>query len=113
IRLAGQVVGFDEGAYLAHKLLTQTDNFTRYALAASGMALDDAGLDPAAADPSALSVVTAAASGGNEFGQRELQSLWTKGAESVSVYQSIAWFYAASSGQISIRHQLKGPCGVI
>ncbi|MFE3127671.1 beta-ketoacyl synthase N-terminal-like domain-containing protein, partial [Streptomyces hydrogenans] len=28
-------------------------------------------------------------------------------------YQSIAWFYAASTGQISIRSGLKGPCGVV
>ncbi len=113
IRLAGQVVGFDEREHISHKLITQTDRFTWYALAASGMALGDARLDPGAGDPYALSVVTAASSGGNEFGQRELQTLWAKGPGSVSVYQSIAWFYAASSGQISILHQLKGPCGVL
>ena len=31
----------------------------------------------------------------------------------VGAYQSIAWFYAATSGQISIRHNLMGPCGVV
>jgi minimal PKS chain-length factor (CLF/KS beta) len=31
----------------------------------------------------------------------------------VSVYQSIAWFYAATTGQTSIRHGLKGPSGVV
>ena len=31
----------------------------------------------------------------------------------VSAYQSIAWFYAATTGQISIRHGMRGPCGVI
>jgi minimal PKS chain-length factor (CLF/KS beta) len=113
IRLAGQVAGFDERDHLSHKLITQTDRFTWYAVAATGMALDDAGLDPHTCDPYTMSVVTAASSGGNEFGQRELQALWTKGSQAVSVYQSIAWFYAASSGQISILHQLKGPCGVV
>ena len=51
--------------------------------------------------------------GGNDFGQREIQSLWYKGPGFVGAYQSIAWFYAATSGQISIRHNLKGPCGVV
>ncbi len=31
----------------------------------------------------------------------------------VGAYQSIAWFYAATTGQISIRHGMKGPCGVV
>ncbi|WP_267487960.1 beta-ketoacyl synthase N-terminal-like domain-containing protein, partial [Streptomyces sp. DH12] len=35
------------------------------------------------------------------------------GSKFVGPYQSIAWFYAASTGQISIRGGLKGPCGVV
>ena len=31
----------------------------------------------------------------------------------VGPYQSIAWFYAASTGQVSIRGDFKGPCGVV
>ena len=31
----------------------------------------------------------------------------------VGAYQSIAWFYAATTGQISIKHGMKGPCGVV
>jgi minimal PKS chain-length factor (CLF/KS beta) len=58
-------------------------------------------------------VVTAAGSGGGEFGQRELQRLWGDGPRFVGPYQSIAWFYAASTGQISIRGGFKGPCGVV
>ncbi|MFD9014698.1 beta-ketoacyl synthase N-terminal-like domain-containing protein, partial [Streptomyces sp. NPDC059552] len=58
-------------------------------------------------------VVTAAGTGGGEFGQRELQHLWEQGPRFVGPYQSIAWFYAASTGQISIRRGLKGPCGVV
>lgn len=52
-------------------------------------------------------------SGGGEFGQRELQRLWGQGSTYVGPYQSIAWFYAASTGQISIRGGFKGPCAVV
>lgn len=113
IRLAGQIEDFDVRAHVSNKLLVQTDRFTWFALAATTMAFADAGLDPAAFDPYDVSVVTAAASGGNEFGQREIQSLWARGPEAVTAYQSIAWFYAASSGQISILHKLRGSCGVV
>src|SRR6201999_883893 len=50
---------------------------------------------------------------GFEFGQRELQALWSKGGQYVSAYQSYAWFYAVNTGQISIRHGLRGPSGVL
>jgi minimal PKS chain-length factor (CLF/KS beta) len=112
VRLAGQVKGFDEQEHVSSKLIAQTDRFSWYALAACQMAFDDAGLDPQTDDPYAVSVVTAATSGGNDFGQRELQALWAQRPESVSAFMSVAWFYAASSGQISILHKLKGACGV-
>jgi minimal PKS chain-length factor (CLF/KS beta) len=55
----------------------------------------------------------AAGSGGNEFGQREMTGLYTRGPKSVGAYQSIAWFYAASTGQSSIRQGTKGPASVL
>lgn len=51
--------------------------------------------------------------GGFEFGQKELQALWGKGGKYVSAYQSFAWFYPVNSGQISIRHGLRGPGSAI
>src|SRR5262249_14954646 len=39
--------------------------------------------------------------------------LWTSGPRSVSVYESFAWFYAANTGQIAIRHRMRGPGGVV
>ena len=60
-----------------------------------------------------MSAVTASASGGNALGQREISALWATGPSAVTVHQSIGWFYAASTGQISIRHQAKGPCSVV
>ncbi len=113
VRLAGEVTRFEESEFVDSKLLVQTDRWTWFALAATQLAMADAILDPGTEFPPDLSVVTASASGGNAFGQREIQSLWRDGPRAVSAYQSIGWFYAASSGQISIRHQLKGACGVL
>ncbi|WP_108986594.1 beta-ketoacyl synthase N-terminal-like domain-containing protein [Streptomyces coelicoflavus] len=113
VRTAGQVSGFDADAFVDSRLAVQTDRGTWMALAAARLALDDARLTPDQEFPFDLSVVTAAGSGGNAFGQREIQALWSQGPRKVSAYQSIGWFYAASTGQISIRHQLKGACGVL
>ncbi|MGN5631822.1 ketosynthase chain-length factor [Streptomyces sp. AC154] len=112
-RLAGEVTGFVDADHVTSRLLPQTDRVTRFALAAAAEALGDADLDPARLPDYAVGVVTANGSGGFEFGQHELQALWSKGSRHVGAYQSFAWFYAANSGQISIRHGLRGPSGVI
>jgi minimal PKS chain-length factor (CLF/KS beta) len=112
-QLAGEVQEFEPTDYIERRLIVQTDRFTWMALAATQMALEDAGLDSAVHEPYDMSVITASGSGGNEFGQREIENLWGKGAKFVGAYQSIAWFYAASTGQVSIKHGMKGPCSVL
>jgi minimal PKS chain-length factor (CLF/KS beta) len=112
VSLAGQVRDFDPKAFVVPQLMVQTDRWTWTSLAAATLAAQDAGYE-APEDAYATSVFLAAGSGGNEFSQHEIQGLWAKGPKSVGAYQSIAWFYAASTGQISIRDGYKGPSGVV
>ncbi|MEU3221108.1 beta-ketoacyl synthase N-terminal-like domain-containing protein [Streptomyces sp. NPDC006971] len=115
LRVAGEVRDFEAAELVEERFVVQTDRFTHFAMAAADIALDDARLGRADYEdsPFDVGVVTAAGSGGGEFGQRELQRLWGQGSTYVGPYQSIAWFYAASTGQISIRGGFKGPCGVV
>lgn len=112
-RLAGEVPGFVAKDHLPSRLIVQTDHMTRLALVATDWALADAGVQPEELPEYDAGVVTASSSGGFEFGQGELQKLWSQGSQHVSAYQSFAWFYAVNSGQISIRNGLKGPSGVV
>lgn len=111
--LAGEVPGFDAAVHLPSRLLPQTDHMTRLALVAADWALADAGIDRTEEPDLATGVVTAGSAGGFEFGQRELENLWSRGGGHVSAYQSFAWFYAVNTGQISIRNGLRGPSGVL
>lgn len=108
-RLAGQVLDFDAKQHLPTRLLSQTDVSTQFALAAADQALDDAGVDPKQIRDFDMGVVTSNALGGFEFTHREFNKLWSKGSQYVSVYESFAWFYAVNTGQISIRHGIRGP----
>lgn len=111
-RLGGVVDGFDPAAHLPSRLLPQTDRMTQFALVAADLAVADAAVDRAALAATDMGVSTASASGGFAFGQNELAHLCHDGPDHVSVYQSFAWFYAVNSGQISIRHDMRGPIGV-
>ncbi|WP_069764406.1 ketosynthase chain-length factor [Streptomyces sp. LUP47B] len=111
--LAGEIRGFDAADHLPDRLLPQTDVSTRYALVAAGWALEDAKVDPAGLVDYDMGVVTANALGGFEFTHREFHKLWTEGPQTVSVYESFAWFYAVNAGQISIRHGMRGPSSAL
>jgi len=113
VSLAGEVRDFDPSEQIESRLLPQTDHMTRMALMASDLALADAGVDPAQRNEYDLGVVSTNCYGGWEFGQREMEHLWANGPRTVSVYESFAWFYAVNTGQISIRHRMRGHCGVL
>jgi minimal PKS chain-length factor (CLF/KS beta) len=112
-RLAGEVRGFSAREHLPGRLIPQTDRMTQLALVTADRALADAGVSTPDMPEFGMGVVTASSSGGFEFGQGELQNLWSKGGQYVSAYQSFAWFYAVNTGQISIRHGMRGPGGVL
>ena len=112
-KIAGEVPGFEPAEHLQGRLLPQTDHMTRLALVATDWALWGAGLRSTDVPEYDMAVVTAATAGGYEFGQREMQKLWQQGPDFVSAYQSFAWFYAVNTGQISIRHGMRGPGAVL
>jgi len=111
--LAGEISDFDASSHLPDRLVPQTDRMTQLALVAADHALADAKVEPAELPEFGMGVMTASSCGGFEFGERELRKLWSQGSQFVSAYQSFAWFYAVNTGQISIRHGMRGPSGVV
>ncbi len=80
------------------RLLPQTDRMTRLALVAARLGARRRRRRPGRAAPSTTWAWSPRApSGGFEFGQGELQNLWSKGGQYVSAYQSFAWFYAVNT----------------
>ncbi|MDX6419327.1 MAG: minimal chain-length factor beta [Trebonia sp.] len=113
VRLAGEVRGADPAGLIDPRILVQTDLWTHLALLATREAVAAAALDTLGKGSFDIGVTTAAGPGGCTFGQREIQALWSQGPGYVGPYQSIAWFYAASTGQISIGGGFRGPCAVL
>ncbi|MFH8286279.1 ketosynthase chain-length factor [Streptomyces antibioticus] len=113
VTVAGEATGFRAADHAPARLVAETDAMTQYAFAAANEALADAGVAEDSLADLDMAAITANSSGGVEFGQRELQKLYSEGPQAVGAYMSIAWFYAATTGQLSIRHGMRGPCGVL
>ncbi|HEY4454235.1 MAG TPA: ketosynthase chain-length factor [Pseudonocardiaceae bacterium] len=113
VQLAGEVTGVSVKELLPRRLVPQIDRWTQLAVLAGEYALADAELNPAELPEYEMAVVTSSSSGGTEFGQKEMTRLYLNGPSHVGAYQSIAWFYAATTGQLSIKHGMRGPCGVL
>lgn len=112
-QVGGEISDFAAAKHVPGRLLPQTDRTTQFAVAATEWALRDARVDVGELGEYDVGVITANGCGGFEFGQRELQKLWSEGPHRVSAYQSFAWFYAVNTGQLSIRHGVKGHSSVV
>lgn len=106
--VAGVVEDFDPATYLDPRIIIQTDRWTHFDLVCTQEALADAGLQLRDEDTTRVGAVFAAGTGGNEYGQQQLHICAAQGPRHVSVYLSIAWFYAASIGQVSISNKIRG-----
>jgi minimal PKS chain-length factor (CLF/KS beta) len=113
VTVVAEVPDFSAPDHVIGRLMVQTDLWTQFALTTSDRALADAEIELTDIPEHSMAVITASSSGGNEFGQIEIERLWHKGPQHVGPYPSIAWFSAATTGQLSIKHGMKGPCGVI
>lgn len=96
------------GDCIPQRLSKKLDAFTRYALAATHFALEDARVDLSAADKERCGVFVGNCFGGWRFTEPELRNLHCDGPRSVSPFQATSWFPAAPQGQISIHYGLKG-----
>lgn len=107
-KVAGVVQDFQPARTIDSRIIAQTDRWTHFDLVCAKEALADAGLDLQQEDQTRIGAVFAAGTGGNEYGQQQLHLCWQKGPRYVSAFQSIAWFYAASIGQVSINNGIRG-----
>lgn len=97
---------------LTERIRIQTDPITQAALALSDQLLDGDGSE-LLYHRDEIGVQLGNNYGGLSFAQKELTNLSESGPGGVSPYQSFAWFYSVNTGQISVRHKLKGPSGTI
>jgi len=108
VKIGAPITGFDPVDYIDAKKARRLDRSAQFALAATKLALQDAGIDLAACDLNRFGVVTGTGIGGMETFTDNLTTLIERGPRRVSPFFVPRMMPNAISGEISIEHGLKG-----
>lgn len=108
IKAAGEVSNFIATDYIERKLVNRTARSTQFTLVATGEAVQDAQLALEEEDLERVGVVIGCALGGVGYILQQFQSMYMRGPRAMSAYTAIAALQVANTGQVSIRHNVRG-----
>jgi len=108
-RIAGEVKGFDPSPWIAPKDIKKMDPFVHYGVAASMMAIADAGLEISEPDAERIGVAIGAGIGGLKGIEETTLKLADGGPRKVSPFYVPSTIINMIAGQVSIMTGAKGP----
>ncbi|MEW6182758.1 MAG: beta-ketoacyl-ACP synthase II [Bacillota bacterium] len=108
-RIAAEVPDFDPEAYIDKKEVRRMDRYTQFAVAATRMALEDAGIGPGSVDPDRVGVILGCGIGGMETFEDQARVIVTRGPNRVSPFFVPMMISNMAAGQIAILHKFYGP----
>jgi len=107
--IAGEVKGFEPERWVEKKEVKKMDLFIHYAIAASQMALDDAGFAVTDENADRVGVVIGSGIGGFPIIERTHSTLVERGPSRVSPFFIPGVIVNLAAGQVSIRTGARGP----
>jgi 3-oxoacyl-[acyl-carrier-protein] synthase II len=108
-RIAGEIKDFDPLRYMDRKEARKGDVFIQYALVASDSALRDSGLSVTDKNRDRIGVIIGSGIGGLPMIEDQHKILLERGPDRVSPFFISAIIVNLASGQVSIKHGLRGP----
>lgn len=108
-KIAAEVKDFHPENYMDRKEARRMDRFCQYGVAASNLALQDAGLLDGDVDKERVGVIIASGIGGMETFSAEIKKLFDHGPRRVSPFFIPMLIADIVPGHVSIMHGFKGP----
>ncbi|MCU0949964.1 MAG: beta-ketoacyl-ACP synthase II [Burkholderiaceae bacterium] len=108
-QIAGEVKGFDVGAYMAPKEARRMDAFIHYGMAASIQAIKDSGIEVSDANRTRIGVVVGSGIGGLPMIEDNYREMMTRGTRRISPFLIPGSIINMISGNLSIMYGLQGP----
>ena len=109
VKIAGQVADFDVNAFIEPKAQRRMDAFSRFAVAASQLAVDDSGLDLGSENLDRIGVISGSGIGGLQTLEDQHNVLLNRGPRRCSPFMIPQMISNMAAGLIAIRHGLRGP----
>ncbi|MFC3420138.1 beta-ketoacyl-ACP synthase II [Salinicoccus hispanicus] len=111
VHVAGELKNFDIENYMDKKEARRMDRFTQYAMVASDEAVADSGIDITDDNRERIGVWIGSGIGGIQALEDGFKVLYERGPRRVSPFFVPMMIPDMASGQVSIKHGLKGPNG--
>lgn len=108
-KVAGEVKDFDPTEFIDHKEAKRMDRFTQFAVAATKMAVENAGVDFANLEKDRVGVVLGSGIGGMETLLEQIEVKREKGPGRVSPFFVPMMITNMAAGQIAISYGITGP----
>src|SRR5215208_6447084 len=108
-RIAGEVKGFQAEKYMDKREVRRNDRFIHLAMAASDMAMADAGLDMTKEDPNLVGAIIGAGLGGLSTIEDTYKVFLEKGVRKIGPFFIPSLIVNLAPGQVSMKYGLKGP----
>jgi 3-oxoacyl-[acyl-carrier-protein] synthase II len=108
-RIAGEVKGFDPEKWMEKKEVRRNDRFIQFAMAASALAMEDAGIDMAKENPERFGTIIGSGMGGLGSLEETHQVYLDKGVKRITPFFIPSIISNLAPGQVSIKYGLKGP----
>jgi 3-oxoacyl-[acyl-carrier-protein] synthase II len=108
-QIAAQVNDFDPADHMDRQRVKRTERYAQFSIAASRMALEDAGIAPGSEDPDRVGVLMGSALGGVAYGEGQFTSYVQNGVRGVDPLLALAVFNGAASCNVAIEFGFTGP----
>lgn len=112
-KLAGEVKGFQPENWIDRKSAKRMDRFTQFAMVASTMAIEDAGLDSFSFDNYRAGVIIGSGIGGSKTIEDGYAILKEKGPNSLNPFFVSKLLINMAASMVSIKYGLKGPLSAL
>ena len=108
-RIAAEVKDFKPEDFIEKKKIKRMDRFTQFAVAATKLAVADAGLDMSKENPEQVGVIVGSGIGGLQTIEEEFAVLREKGSRRVTPFLIPKLISNMASGEIAIQYGMAGP----
>ncbi len=108
-RVAGEIADFDASQFMDKQQARRLDRYSQFAIAASRLAFEDAGLNPTELDGERVAVQLGSALGGVAYAEQQHSKFLREGVRAVDPRVALTTFAGSASCYVAIEFGFTGP----